>query len=99
MVGAAGVPSITHDRALSPEMFEQIARFAVSDLEIVGADISDEIAGQRVGNQHDRDFRLVEVLDRVKHDALGCKDVPLTGSVCHEGDRMHRTAHAGSHFA
>jgi len=55
------------DLSFAPEMFEQIARFPVSDFEVVGADIGNEAAGQGIGNQHDRNFRFVELLDRIDH--------------------------------
>ncbi len=53
--------------ALAAEVFKEIARFAVSDLEIVGTDIGNEAAGQRIGYEHDRDFRVVELLYRIDH--------------------------------
>nr|WP_244563195.1 hypothetical protein [Bradyrhizobium lablabi] len=55
------------DLALAAHVVEQIARLAIADLEIVGADIGDEAAGERIGNQHHRDFGVVELLHGIDH--------------------------------
>ena len=50
------------DLALAAELLEQITRLTVSDLVIVGADITDKMARQRIGGEHDRDVCRVEQL-------------------------------------
>ena len=55
------------DFALAAHLVEQVARFAMADGVIVGADKGDEAAGQRVRRQHDRDFRRVELLHGLDH--------------------------------
>ena len=55
------------DLALAAHRVEQITRLAVANLEIVGADIGDKAAGQGIGDQHHRDFGVVELLDGVDH--------------------------------